>query len=109
MKTERYLDDMKGWGFTRVATIPDLDKGQIYVSHVGDGEYTFNVFGGIYNDKDILLWQLSNIFINDRVKKIIIFNRDNEYKFVQYTEQYCFEAARITIETLNPKEFYKGM
>ena len=42
-----------------ITKIPDLKENEIYISHVGDGEYMFNIFGGAYSDLNLFLCVLA--------------------------------------------------
>jgi len=47
--------------------LPDLKSGEVYISHIGDGEYEFNVFGNVY-DNLLLMW--------DAIEKAVDINRN---------------------------------
>jgi len=97
-------------GMEIIKDIPDLKKGEIYISHVGDGEYMFNVFGGVYTDKVIMFFSFLER-IKLKKENIIITkpeNSEKDFSFYHVHNYYCYEIARFTIETLDPQEFNTG-
>jgi len=108
MEIEKELNER---GMIWLKDIPDLKDGEIYISHVGDGEYQFNVFGGVYTDKKLLYDSFLKAYERNRNETIIFCRPKDEEKsfsFYRFWEPYFFEIARVTIETLNPEEFNLG-
>lgn len=91
--------------------LPDLKDNEIYVSHVGDGEYNFNVFGSAWDDYMELFNKIAEYF---KCKPSELStgkrpNYDGSITDPSYLVIYKGNAiARITVEQINPTKFPNG-
>lgn len=115
MSLKNYYD-----GWEEIDKMPELKDGEIFVSHVGDGEYSFNVFGSAHTELDTFkkkieeyytrAWKTSGeIILGQRVEGK---ERYNMYgMFFKYTDWRSGtkilydQMAFFTIEQINPETF----
>jgi len=83
-----------------MSTIRDLEDDEVYICHVGDCEYSFNIFGAVYNNLSKLLDALSKKF-NHSIQDLEFYSCIGEDAYEIYFERN--EIAYITIEELNPE------
>ena len=85
--------------------IRKLTETEIYISHVGDGEYSFNVFGGAYTDLDYLLNEIVKNY-NCTLEDITIQEWASGDKFTIHNGNQWIGV--ISIEQINPLDFTSG-
>jgi hypothetical protein len=108
------------WGYNeaiRIDKLPELDKDEIYISHVGDGEYSFNVFGSAHRDMKKYLKILRDRYklhnnIGTINNEVYIYKYETGYlicTFYEYNNKIrVWEIARLTIEEIDPEKFPIG-
>jgi hypothetical protein len=90
-----------------------INKGQLIISHVGDGEYSCNIFGNIFSSYSKALEMAKKYFKDDT--NIEIFTDENYLDFIiayRWFDSYegynaLPKIARLTVETLDT-DFYPG-
>jgi hypothetical protein len=95
-----------------IEKIPELKDNEVYVSHISDGEYPFNTFGGVYTNLNLFLSCLANYF-NCSVESLHFYclNHINGYyiskRFFspETADFHYYDIGYITIETINPNKF----
>ena len=100
-----------------------LDKGRFIISHVGDGEYTCNIFGNVFSNYTKALESYTKYLDDSTVKNYLEAiikeeflswdKEENEYSFTDYYVGKIFTKAdgkhhvskegRLTIARLNGK------
>lgn len=90
--------------------IPELKENEVYVSHVGDGEYDFYVFGSVHRDLDA--------FIDKLMERYPAYNDKDLFVSYEHLDHYEISyiwgsgpvpvLAWITIEEIDPKYFPIG-
>jgi hypothetical protein len=104
---------MHSWFYTPehgafIESIPELKEDEIYISHVGDGEYNFNVFGSAHKDiKKFLLAVASRLKIDADSVKFFRFN-DGRIYIIRTVGNIFIDIAVITIKKIDPEEFPIG-
>lgn len=92
------------WSYREIIPgLPDLKENEIYILHVGDGEYNFNVFGAVYNDL-LKLWQaIKEKYPDEDIKQFIV-SLENKSRYFISIDIYN-DIACISIEKVNPENF----
>lgn len=101
MKYLRYLK------YLDAIDIPVLKEKEIYISHVGDMEYNFNVFGSAHLDIEKFLSKLCED--NDCPRNELSFRKNsagNKHFYVVFGDQ-CL--AYVTVEKIDPEELPEDM
>ena len=98
-----------------ITKIPDLKENEVYISHVSDGEYPFNIFGGVYTDLNLFLCALAE---NQKCTLNDFYFRGYNNKYYDISLKYydtfestmcLYKVGYITIEKINPVILNIGM
>ena len=89
--------------------IPKLEEDEVYISHVGDGEYEFNVFGSVHKDLEKFVEQLVPRMMRSSTRLLAKSFRNGKgfrvyEEYVYEGKKYLAEIARLTIEKIDPEK-----
>lgn len=91
-------------------TIPDKliiskDSNKVFISHVGDHEYSFNVFGSVHTNITKYLLKLSEYSKCPTDKLKIVEYPENTFEIFNTTFKIPYRIAYLTIVEIDPEEF----
>jgi hypothetical protein len=106
------MKDNSGSEIIVLDTMPALKSNEVYVSHVGDHEYAFNIFGSIHTDFENFLSALAD-YAKCSKDDILIYTYPNNHKDFWISakrisddkRKWLEKLAVLTIETINPIKF----
>jgi len=93
--------------FEELTSFPKIEPNQVFISHVGDGEYTFNVFGSVHTNMEVFLNKVLSYYSYYNIKReeLIILCEGNEYLVIHPHNNSFSVIARLTLATINPETF----